>query len=43
MGIRVAQLRNSLIWLAAYTAYLVYDAGLPVWAGMLAAPVVVAR
>jgi branched-chain amino acid transport system permease protein len=33
---------GEFVLLGAYTTYLVHDAGLPVWAGMLAAPFVVA-
>jgi branched-chain amino acid transport system permease protein len=33
---------GEFVLLGAYTTYLVYSAGLPVWAGMLAAPFVVA-
>src|SRR5580692_12677024 len=33
---------GEFVLLGAYTTYLVYGAGLPVWAGMLAAPLVVA-
>jgi branched-chain amino acid transport system permease protein len=33
---------GEFVLLGAYTTYLVHSAGLPVWAGMLAAPVVVA-
>ena len=33
---------GEFVLLGAYTTYLVYAAGLPVWAGMLAAPLVVA-
>jgi branched-chain amino acid transport system permease protein len=33
---------GEFVLLGAYTTYVVHDAGLPVWAGMLAAPVVVA-
>jgi len=33
---------GEFVLLGAYTTYLVNGAGLPVWAGMLAAPVVVA-
>jgi branched-chain amino acid transport system permease protein len=33
---------GEFVLLGAYTTYLVYGAGMPVWAGMLAAPIVVA-
>jgi branched-chain amino acid transport system permease protein len=33
---------GEFVLLGAYTTYLVYDAGLPVWVGMLVAPLVVA-
>src|ERR1700682_1734480 len=33
---------GEFVLLGAYTTYVVHDAGLPVWAGMLVAPVVVA-
>jgi branched-chain amino acid transport system permease protein len=33
---------GEFVLLGAYTTYLVHDAGLPVWSGMLAAPLVVA-